>query len=59
MYQKGIAHLVFYTNFVYNLRKVEDAANFIPSASNIVKLFRRRQDDPAIMDMTIGLVLGP
>ena len=44
---------------VYKLRRVKGEANFISSGSKIVKGLRRRQYDPAIIDRTIGLVLGP
>ena len=44
---------------VYKLRRVKDTPNFISSGSKIVKRLRRRQYDPLIIEMTIGLVLGP
>ena len=53
---KGITHPVFY---VYKLRRVKGEANCILSGSKIVKRLRRRQYDPAIIERTIGLVLGP
>ena len=56
---KGISHPVFYGNLVYKLRRVKDTPNFISSGSKIVKRLRRRQYDPVIIEMTIGLVLGP
>ena len=56
---QGIAHPVFYGDLVYKLRRVKGAANFISSGSKIVKRLRRRQYDPAIIERTIGLVLGP
>ena len=56
---QGIAHPVFYGDLVYTLRRVKGEANFISSGSKIVKRLRRRQYDPAIIERTIGLVLGP
>ena len=56
---QGIAHPVFYGDLVYKLRRVKGEANFISSGSKIVKRLRRRQYDPAIIERTIGLVLGP
>ena len=56
---KGITHPVFYVDLVYKLRRVKDEAYFISSGSKIVKRLRRRQYDPAIIERTIGLVLGP
>ena len=56
---KGITHPVFYGDLVYKLRRVKGEANFISSGSKIVKRLRRRQYDPAIIERTIGLVLGP
>ena len=56
---KGISHPVFYGDLVYKLRRVKDTPNFISSGSKIVKRLRRRQYDPAIIERTIGLVLGP
>ena len=56
---QGIAHPVFYGDLVYKLRRVKGEANFISSGSKIVKRLRRRQYDPAIIEKTIGLVLGP
>ena len=56
---KGITHPVFYGDFVYKLRRVKSESNFISSGSKIVKRLRRRQYDPEIIEMTIGLVLGP
>ena len=41
------------------LRRVKGEANFISSGSKIVKRLRRRQYDQAIIERTIGLVLGP
>ena len=56
---KGITHPVFYGDLVYKLRRVKGEANFISSGSIIVKLRRRRYYDPAIIQRTRGLVLGP
>ena len=56
---KEIPHPVFYGDLVYKLRWVKDTPNFILSGSKIVKLLRRRQYDPMIIERTIGLVLGP
>ena len=56
---KGISHPVFYDDLVYKLRRVNDTPNFISSGSKIVKRLRRQQYDPVIIEMTIGLVLGP
>ena len=56
---KGITHPVFYGDLVYKLRRFKGEANFISSGSKIVKRLRRRQYDPAIIEMTICLVLGP
>ena len=56
---KGITHPVFYGDLVYKLRRVKGEGNFISSGSKIVKRLRRREYDPAIIEMTIGLVLGP
>ena len=56
---KGITHPVFYGDLVYKLRRVKSESNFISSGSKIVKRLRRRQYDPEIIEMTIGLVLGP
>ena len=56
---QGITHPVFYGELVYKLRRVKGEANFISSGSKIVKRLRRRQYDPAIIERTIGLVLGP
>ena len=44
---------------IYKLRRVKSESNFISSGSKIVKRLRRRQDDPDIIERTIGLVLGP
>ena len=55
---KGITHPVFYGDLVYKLRRVKGEANFISSGSKIVKRLRRRRFDPAIIERTIGLVLG-
>ena len=54
----GITHPVFYGD-IYELRRVKGEANFISSGSKIVKRLRRRQYDPAIIERTIGLVIGP
>ena len=56
---QGITHLVLYGNLVYKLRRVKGEANFISPGSKIVKRLRRRQYDPAIIERTMGLVLGP
>ena len=40
---KGITHLVFYSDLVYKLRRVKAASKY----------------DPAIIERTVGLVLGP
>ena len=56
---EGITHPVFYGDLVYKLRRVKGEANFISSGSKIVKRLRRRHYDPAIIERTIGLVLGP
>ena len=54
-----MTHLVFYGDLVYKLRKGPRRSDFILSGSKIVKRLRRRQYDPAIIERTIGLVLGP
>ena len=46
-------------NLVYKLERVKGETNFISSGSKVVKHLRRRQCDSAIIEMTIGLVLGP
>ena len=56
---KGISHPVFYGDLVYKLRRVKDTPNFISSGSKMVKRLPRRQNDPVIIERTIGLVLGP
>ena len=56
---QGITHPVFYGDLVYKLRRVKGEANFISSGSKIVKRLRRRQYDPAVIERTKGLVLGP
>ena len=56
---KGLTHPVFYGDLVYKLGRVKGEANFISSGSKIVKHLRRRQYGPAIIESTIGLVLGP
>ena len=56
---QGITHPVFYGDLVYKLRRVKGEANFISSGSKIMKRLRRRQYDPAIIERTIGIVLGP
>ena len=56
---QGNTHPVFYGDLVYKLRRVKGEANFISSGSKIFKRLRRRQYDPAIIERTIGLVLGP
>ena len=52
---------VFYGDLVhvYKLRRIKDTPDFISSVSKIVKRLRRRQYDPAIIERTIYLVLGP
>ena len=50
---------IFYGDLVYKLRRAKGEANFISLGSKIVKRLRRRQYDPAIVERTIGLVLGP
>ena len=55
-------HPVFYRNgdLVYKLKRVKDTPNFIiSSGSKRVKILRRRQYDPLMIKMTIGLVIGP
>ena len=56
---KGITLPVFYGDLVYKLRRVKGETNFISSGSKIVKRLRRRWYDPAIIEKTLGLVLGP
>ena len=56
---KGITHPVFYGDLVYKLSRVKGEANLISSASEIVKHLRRRHYDPAIIERTICLMLGP
>ena len=56
---QGITHPVFYGDPVNKLQWVKGETNFISSGSKIVKRLQRRQYDPAIIEMTIGLVLGP
>ena len=56
---KGITHPVFYGDLVYKTFWVKDNTNFISSGLKIVKRLRRRQYDRAIIERTIGLVLGP
>ena len=56
---KVITHPVFNGDLVYKLRRVKGEANVISSGSKIVKRLRRRQYDPAIIERTMGLVLGP
>ena len=56
---KGITHPVFYCYLLYRLRRVKGEANFLSSGSKIVKRLRRRQYEPANIDRTKGLVLGP
>ena len=56
---KRITHPVSYDDLVYKLRRVKGETNFISSGSKIVKRLRRRQYDPVIIEMTIGLVLRP
>ena len=56
---KGITRTVFYGDLVYKLKRIKSEANFISSGSKILKRIRRRQYDPAIIERTIGLVLGP
>ena len=54
-----ITHPVFYGDLVYKLWRIKGEANFISSGSEIVKRLRRRQYDPAIIERTIGIVIGP
>ena len=56
---QGITHPVFYSDLVYNLRKVKGEAHFISSGSEIVKRLWCCPYDPAITERTIGVVLGP
>ena len=56
---KGITHPVFYSKLDYKPRRVKCQANFISSNSKIFKRLRRRLYDQAIIDSTIGIVLGP
>ena len=56
---KGITHLVFYGELVYELKRVKGEANFISSGSKIVKRLQRGQYNAAIIERTIGFVLGP
>ena len=56
---QGITHPVFYGDFTYKLRRVKCEANFISSGLKKMKRVRRRQYDQAIIERTIGLVLGP
>ena len=51
--------MYFYGDLVYKLRRVKGEAIFISSGSKIVKRLRSRQYDPAIIERTKGLVLGP
>ena len=55
---KWISHTVFYRDLVNKLRRIKDTLNFISSGSKIVKRLRWRQNDPFIIEMTMGLVLG-
>ena len=56
---KGITHPAFYGDLVYKLRRVKGEGNFVSPGSKIVKRLRRCQYDPAIIERTIDLVLGP
>ena len=56
---QGITHPVFYGDLVFKLRRVKGVANFISLGSKIVKRLRRCQFCPAIIERTIGFVLGP
>ena len=56
---KNFSAICFQTCLFYKLRRVKDTPNFFSSGSKIVKRLRRRQYDPVIIEMTIGLVLGP
>ena len=56
---RGVARPVFCGGLVCRLRRVKGEASFMSSGSKIVKRLRRRQYDPAIIERTIGLVLGP
>ena len=56
---EGISHPVPYDDLVYKLRRVKCEANFVSPGSKIVKCLRHRNYDPAIIERTIGHVLGP
>ena len=47
------------SDIVFKLRRVKGAANFVSTGSKIVKRLRRRKYDLVIIEMTIGLVVGP
>ena len=59
MYYKEITHPIYYDDLVYKRRRANGEANFILSGLQKMKRLRRRQYDPAIIERTIGLVLGP
>ena len=56
---EGNSHPLFYGELVYKLKSVKCDAIFDSSGSKIIKHFRRRKNDPAIIERTIGLVFGP
>ena len=56
---KGIFHPVFFSDLVYELRRVKDAPNVISTGSKVVKRLQRRHYDPLIIERTICIVLGP
>ena len=56
---EGISLPMFYGDLVYKIRRIKGEANFVSSGSKIVKRIRRRKHDPVIIEMTIGLLLGP
>ena len=56
---QGITHPVFYCALFYKFRRVKGEGNFISSNSKILIRLRRLLYDPAIIERTIGLVLGP
>ena len=58
-FQDYVSQGITHPDLVYKLRRVKGEANFISLGSKIVKRLRRRQYDPAIIERTIGLVLGP
>ena len=55
-------HIFFRVSFSYYMTNMSckcQVFGCIMSGSKIVKRLRRRQYDPAIIERTIGLVLGP